>query len=903
MDVWKRKLLAFLHDPPCKALDFGPVHEEVAGRFQRAAIPGMDEEWYRGVNAELKDADWTAAAADRFAFPAGKCAAKFSGQPGATFRHPLGGSEYVVGKLPALGRAEELLQNAFGGIRPDPEAGEAEQWRQVFFLYWRRWMEETVRTAPDAMPLAYLPADTRIPDHTIWTHMGLASALQACRVGGAIRPSFLVLQLGPVQEFIAAARSTRDLWSGSYLLSWLAAHAIKAVTDQVGPDCVIFPALRGQGVFDILHKDDVYGRISYAAGEDGAGHSLWDRMYVTGAVAGRQRLARRLLTPSLPNRFVALVPEDRGSEHAALAANAVSDELTRIGEACWTWVEGRASSLGTGGAEIANWRTRWDAQLRLFPQVTWAVVPWQHDIPKALAEFRQLPVNRADDGTRTPHDVLAAYHDLAASRMPVADRDERYYSDAARTALNNSGFLWSVNYHRAEFALAARRNTRDFPQFDTDGNQTGAVKDALTGREEIVGSEGFWDAVRSDGNGSVFKTNEGPYGAVTMVRRLWCRQETGYLFDKLGIEGGAFRAAVRFDSVPDLACGNAPNDRGDQCMRGDTGERRPCNPYVAVIVLDGDEMGRWVSGGKAPRFVGQLADSARPYFEDEIGIDPNLPRPVTPSYHMQFSEALANFANHVAERVVNHYNGQLVYAGGDDVLAMLPADSALACARALRAAFRGRACELPEPESAYELAFVGEGFLRVGHDRPILVPGPAAEVSCGIAFAHCDHPLQHIVEAARDAEGRAKSDYGRAALAVSLLKRGGETIQWGAKWCSGALELLDLYRELRRRDPERLSSRFPYALAELLGPYELSGRTGLTPAAGFDAKGAILLEFDHVAERQGYWHGQDDQLKADFRAWAARYLGNLAPDRLHDFPGLFLVAAFLDRERKGGDNR
>lgn len=40
--------------------------------------------------------------------------------------------------------------------------------------------------------------------------------------------SLLKFQIGPVQDFIAAARSTRDLWSGSYLLSWLVAAGIKA---------------------------------------------------------------------------------------------------------------------------------------------------------------------------------------------------------------------------------------------------------------------------------------------------------------------------------------------------------------------------------------------------------------------------------------------------------------------------------------------------------------------------------------------------------------------------------------------------------------------------------------------------------------------------------------------------
>ena len=45
----------------------------------------------------------------------------------------------------------------------------------------------------------------------------------------------LLFQLGPVQEFIAQARSTRDLWSGSYMLSWLVAHAICAVVERSFP--------------------------------------------------------------------------------------------------------------------------------------------------------------------------------------------------------------------------------------------------------------------------------------------------------------------------------------------------------------------------------------------------------------------------------------------------------------------------------------------------------------------------------------------------------------------------------------------------------------------------------------------------------------------------------------------
>lgn len=52
----------------------------------------------------------------------------------------------------------------------------------------------------------------------------------------------LALTVGPVQDFIAAARRTRDLWFGSYLLSEVSKAAAKAVGDHVGINKLIFPA-------------------------------------------------------------------------------------------------------------------------------------------------------------------------------------------------------------------------------------------------------------------------------------------------------------------------------------------------------------------------------------------------------------------------------------------------------------------------------------------------------------------------------------------------------------------------------------------------------------------------------------------------------------------------------------
>ena len=50
----------------------------------------------------------------------------------------------------------------------------------------------------------------------------------------------LLLALGPVQSFISAARRSRDLWSGSWLLSEISKAAAKALQD--GGALLIFPA-------------------------------------------------------------------------------------------------------------------------------------------------------------------------------------------------------------------------------------------------------------------------------------------------------------------------------------------------------------------------------------------------------------------------------------------------------------------------------------------------------------------------------------------------------------------------------------------------------------------------------------------------------------------------------------
>jgi len=89
---WKAKLMAFLHDPPCKALDI-PGHETAAASFRGSA--GISAEEY---NAAFRNTcDHLATAADRFPFPDNKKTQRalqsgFDGGGANPFKHPLGGS-------------------------------------------------------------------------------------------------------------------------------------------------------------------------------------------------------------------------------------------------------------------------------------------------------------------------------------------------------------------------------------------------------------------------------------------------------------------------------------------------------------------------------------------------------------------------------------------------------------------------------------------------------------------------------------------------------------------------------------------------------------------------------------------------------------------------------------------
>jgi CRISPR-associated protein Cmr2 len=261
--------------------------------------------------------------------------------------------------------------------------------------------------------------------------------------------------------------------------------------------------------------------------------------------------------------------------------------------------------------------------------------------------------------------------------------------------------------------------------------------------------------------------------------------------------------------------------------------------YFAVLMMDGDSMGQWLSGDKMPNYEKVLHPNTHKALEQRSDWQQILEnrRLMSPAIHGFISKALGDFSLKLVRHIVeNRYPGKLVYAGGDDVLALLPVDSVLKVARELRAAFSREiytGIGTEEEGKPFEVRF-GDRYARSGYvslqitgeDKPRLLPtmGCQATASTGIAIAHRLSPLDLTLQEVRKAEKDAKGKEGRNAFSITFLKRSGETMSAGAKWtyrqnCGESnllpIDTVSVLLEFQRKFAENsISSKFPYILQE-----------------------------------------------------------------------------------------
>ena len=752
---WEQLLLVFMHDPVDKALDIGG-DESRAARYASIALERQvdrsEMKSTAAVSAQL------AAIAERPPMPTvgpdgERAVAPVDGR--LQVRHPVSGEKDEIHCGPIdEARVDQVIAGIVDGLESPKER---------FLALWRL-LPERLDEAFDGW-MTRLPADTRIPDHSLIDHADIAAGIWASRDQGGQGGAYLTFALGPVQPFIEAARSVRDLWTGSAILSWLSFAAMRPILDLLGPTAFIYPALRGNPLMDLWLRNDL--RL--------------DR------IRSPEPLARK--SPSLPNRFIAIVP--CGSNGSL--ADQLAERCDASARAAWARladeVHGR---LAKALDKISpDWDRLWTSQVGDFFDIATTTVPERALDDDAMAGL----MSGKSFGETWPE--CAAIRSLATA---IPSSDQTGYAQ-------NSAGRWQAQMEFSARLMEASRSIRHVPASAGRGADKSPPKCSLFGSWEQMGpadfdqSGYFWrdasDKLSFDG--VRLRSNE-RFCAVALAKRF---SGPAMLADEFGLDRHSLRfpdtatiAAAEWLSKAGLDPDEIRDRYGEWSGRWLHGfddedkpppeveaqiskalrELRPLRPasYLAILKMDGDDIGSWLRGDFSPRLGDVLHPTIENYFQTlgESGIAGlNERRPVGPALHASISAALGDFAARIAPAIVQRHNGTIIYSGGDDLLALLPTIRAARCAEELRQAFRG--------EAVRETNYRGMGC--------------KATVSVGISYVHYMEDLRLALRSARTAERQAKEG-GKNVVNLHFMRRSGEhagaTLPWPlASWFTDLTQL------------------------------------------------------------------------------------------------------------------
>ena len=341
----------------------------------------------------------------------------------------------------------------------------------------------------------------------------------------------------------------------------------------------------------------------------------------------------------------------------------------------------------------------------------------------------------------------------------------------------------------------------------------------------------------------------------------------------------------------DAACADA-----EKAVRQTLGVKR-LEAYYTLLLMDGDRMGQMLSGD--PQWAISYCDSFPPQVKDgfkkHAANQPAIKdygaqkRALSPNRHLAISGALNDFSLTVVRHVVEEEHlGRVIYAGGDDVLAMLPVVDALPAAQRLRHAYSGVD---PAHEGGRDprglTLHKGFAILKVkGKDKLMRMMGDTATASCGIVIAHHQAPLTAVRRELEATERRAKNA-GRDRFSITVIKRSGGALKLTAEWGEPLKLLNDLRCFLRE---EGVSRRAVYNTAEWL--HDLPEPDGdATMLASL-----LAFQMDRQADRAARERHDIPKLAQRLATLAAAQ----PKDRLKWLANFMSVAEFLARETRSG---
>lgn len=486
----------------------------------------------------------------------------------------------------------------------------------------------------------------------------------------------ITLSIGPVQDFIAAARRTRDLWLGSQVLSEIS-KAAAASFQQVESAQMIFPAPNDP---DQQLKPD----SSFNVG----------------------------------NKILVWLPSDLPAETLENAKAAARERWLEIAE------DARQKAQKKG---IKIDAAIWDAQVMDVLELygSWVRFEENDNYADKLKRLNQLLNARKN----TREFVQTTVKGRGIPKSSLDGLRENAIAKASMWACRKAGLKADPGEHEYLDCSGIVKRLGDEPDQFTPISRL-AIDPWLRGMEKLIDlteiNQHLNDMV-SSGLTSRVNGNDGRYKLLPYDGQLLFPFRLQAELKRLEKENNPEST----EALQKLALLAQAIDA--QKLQSKNGEPLP---YMAILLADGDRMG-------------ELLDSMTGIAE-----------------HQDISATLAGFATHVPV-LVREYRGHCIYAGGDDVLALLPLDAAIDCAKML-----------------------SEHFKTTMNQVKGIPKDKIPTLSVGLGISHLMTPMGKQLELARKAEKLAKSNHlpngqSKNALAILLQPRSGAAISFRERWNNG----------------------------------------------------------------------------------------------------------------------
>ncbi len=280
--------------------------------------------------------------------------------------------------------------------------------------------------------------------------------------------------------------------------------------------------------------------------------------------------------------------------------------------------------------------------------------------------------------------------------------------------------------------------------------------------------------------------------------------------------------------------------------------------YYAVIMLDGDSMGKWLSGDEE-------------YLKDKSQIM---------EFHRELTKQLSGFSEAVTG-IIKKPKGELVYAGGDDALAFVNLNHLLPVIKEVRGNF-------PKFEEITQVS-----------DKKM------SSASCGICISHYKTPLSETLRWARRMEKEAKKIEGKNAFAIAVLKRSGEIRNTAFKWDYDGKSTIQIMEELVGSLKQEFSNTFIKNLSVEFGQF-------MTDEWQSECEPLIKTEMGRLVERSYMMRKKETESREDFEKTKHDRIKKLTDDlefiysmskehknkHFENFISFLDMAVFIEREIK-----